>query len=390
VIASEAKTMRALRGAQLFDGHRVLSEPVVVYDGATIVDAGVPVPPGADVLDLGDVTLLPGLVDAHQHLVFDGSGSLEQQVAGRTDDQLRERARGNARRALQAGITTIRDLGDRSFVTADLSADPELPTILAAGPPLTAEGGHCWFLGGGCGDTEALLAAVHERRRRGCNVVKIMVTGGALTPAFPMWASQFTTEDVAAVVATAHTVGLPVAAHCHGVEGIAQALDAGVDTIEHCSFFTGNACAEPDDALLERIAVSGTAVSATWGRLPGHQAPPIVEANLPVIDAAMHRLHALGVTIVIGTDAGVSTGKPHDVLPQAAHDLAAMGMAATEILTTLTATAAAVCGVGHRKGRLAAGYDADVLAVDGDPLADIAALTHPRLVVSRGRLVAGA
>src|SRR4051812_6629785 len=140
--------IRALRAAQVFDGHRLLSEPLVVYEGSTIVDVGNAAPLGADVTDLGAVTLLPGLVDTHQHLVFDGRGSLEEQVAEQRDDELRERARTNARRGLLAGITTIRDLGDRGFVTLDLRGDPELPTILAAGPPLTADDGHCWFLGG--------------------------------------------------------------------------------------------------------------------------------------------------------------------------------------------------------------------------------------------------
>jgi imidazolonepropionase-like amidohydrolase len=334
--------------------------------------------------------LLPGLVDAHQHLVFDGDGALEEHVAGRTDDELQDRARANAQRALRAGITTIRDLGDRNFVTLDLRDDIELPTILAAGPPLTADGGHCWFLGGCCRDADALVAAVHERKRRGCDVVKLMVTGGALTPTFPMWQSQFTAQEVAAVITTAHALGLPVAAHCHGVDGVAQALASGADTIEHCTFFTANGCSEPDDALLVRIAASGTPVSATCGRLTAYPQPPIVAANRPAVESAMRRLHALGGTVVVGTDAGIGPGKPHDVLPHAAHDLAAMGLDPAEIVTTLTATAATVCGVGQRKGQLAVGYDADVLAVDGDPFDDIDALTRTRLVVSRGRLVVGA
>lgn len=377
--------IQALRAAQAFDGHRLIADPVVVIDGATIVAVGNAVPPGSEVLDLGDVTLLPGLVDAHQHLVFDGSGSLEEQIVDRTDDELRDRARTNARRALQAGITTIRDLGDRSFITLELRGDPALPTILAAGPPLTVDGGHCWFLGGSCRDTDALVAAVHERKRRGCDIVKIMVTGGALTPTLPMWVSQFSADHVVAVVRTAHAVGLPVAAHCHGIEGTTLALDAGVDTIEHCTFFTENGCSEPDDTLIDRIAASGTPVSATWGRDPAHPPSPLVEANRPAVLSAMRRLQARGGTVVVGTDAGINAGKPHDVLPYAARDLAAIGLDAAQVLTTLTATAAMVCGVAHRKGRLAAGYDADIIAVDGDPLTKLDALFDVRRVWRGGR-----
>src|SRR6476469_1168011 len=140
----------ALRAAQVFDGHALASDPVVVIDGEKIVSVGSAPPTGIDVTDLGEVTLLPGLVDTHQHLVFNCEGTLEEQVAGVSDAHLEARARDNARRALRAGITTIRDLGDRNFGTLALRDDPQLPTILAAGPPLTPEGGHCWFLGGCC------------------------------------------------------------------------------------------------------------------------------------------------------------------------------------------------------------------------------------------------
>jgi len=379
--------MRALRGARLFDGTRTVSTPVAVLDGATIVSVGVEPPPGVEIVDLGDVTLLPGLVDAHQLLVFDGNGTLEEQVAGRTDDELRERARGNAQRALAAGITTIRDLGDRGFVTLALRCDPVLPTILAAGPPLTADGGHCWFLGGCCTDAAALRDAVAERARCGCDVVKIMVTGGALTPAHPMWVSQFTAEEVALVVAAAHDAGLPVAAHCHGIEGTIQALDAGVDTIEHCSFFASEGRSERDDGVIDRIVASGTPISATCGVLPDAVPPPFVQANRAVIDDALAAIHQRGGTVVVGTDAGVGPGKPHDVLPYAAANLAALGLDGAQVLTAMTATAARVCGVGDRKGRLAPGFDADLLAVSGDPIVDAGALREVRGVWRGGRAV---
>jgi imidazolonepropionase-like amidohydrolase len=378
--------MRALRAARLFDGRDLVATPVVVIDGTTIVDIG-STPSNIDVEDLGDVTLLPGLVDAHQHLVFDGNGTLEEQVAPFTDDELRERARANARRALFAGITTIRDLGDRNYVTLALRGAADLPTIVTAGPPITVDEGHCWFLGGVCRDRDELLAAVDERRRRGCDAVKIMVTGGALTPTYPMWACQFTSDEVASVVDAAHAAGMPVAAHCHGADGMIRALDAGVDTIEHCSFFCEGGRVERDDVVIDRIAAAGTPVSATLGRLPGHRSPPVIEANWPALEAAMRGLWSRGGVIVVGTDAGIGAAKPHDVLPHAAPDLAAIGLDAPEILTTLTATAARVCGVGHTKGRLAVGYDADILAVRGDPLTDLRALLDVRAVWRGGREV---
>jgi imidazolonepropionase-like amidohydrolase len=297
---------------------------------------------------------------------------------------LSDRARANAARALRAGITTIRDLGDRGYITLALRGEPGLPTILASGPPLTPSGGHCWFLGGECDGREALVEAVHERKRRGCDVVKIMVTGGAHTPTFPMWKSQFTVDEVTDVVDTAHSLGLPVAAHCHGTEGVACAVAARVDTIEHCSFFSDDARAEPDEAVIQAIADRGITVSATLGSDPAHPVPPIIATNLPSIVDGLRTLHSRGGTVVVGTDAGISPGKPHDILPSAVDQLAEIGITGADLLTTLTSTAARACGVGDRKGRIAPGYDADLLATVGDPAQRPEALRDVHGVWHRG------
>src|SRR5262245_54266295 len=255
--------MDALRSARVFDGERLLDRPTVLVGEGAIVAAGVAVPESARTVDLGDATLLPGLIDCHQHLCFDGIGSLEEQVAGVDDDALVVRARASAQRALSGGVTTLRDLGDRGYVTLDLRTDPSLPTILAAGPPITRVGGHCWFLGGTCTGEEKLRQAVTDRAERGCDVVKVMATGGYLTPAFPMSDAQFSVEELLVVVDESHQVGLPVAAHCHGIVGIEYALDAQVDTIEHCTFYSCNARPEPNEALLARLASSGVAIAPT-------------------------------------------------------------------------------------------------------------------------------
>ena len=386
--------LRGIRGTHLFDGREVVEgAPVVVIDEVhgTIVSVGEEPPPTVDTTDLGDVTLLPGLIDAHQHLCFDGNGSLQEQVEDRTDDELRARARANARRALAAGITTIRDLGDRGYVTLGLRDDPDLPTILAAGPPITVDGGHCWFLGGECqpSSAEEIVAAVRERHARGCDVVKIMVTGGALTPTFPMWRSQFSGGEVRAAVEAAHELGLPVAAHCHGGAGIADAVDAGVDTIEHCTFMSEDDSSRPDADVLARMAASGIAVSATLGRLPDAPVPPRLAANLPIMAEAFRLFALAGGHLVAGTDAGISPGKPHDVLPLAVTDLRLIGMSDAQALRALTAVAATVIGLGQRKGRLLAGFDADVLAVAGDAITDAEALLDVRGVWRAGRQVAG-
>ncbi|MBA3289717.1 MAG: amidohydrolase family protein, partial [Acidimicrobiia bacterium] len=163
--------------------------------------------------------------------------------------------------------------------------------------------------------------------------------------------------------------------HCHGRAGIEAAVDAGVDSIEHCSFLGADGRVSADDAMLERLAASGVVISATIGRLPDFPVPPLVAANLVALDGVRARLHRLGATIVAGTDAGINEGKPHDVLPFALADFVSAGVRPVDGLRAMTTVAAGVCGVGDRKGRLAAGYDADVLAVRGDPTIDAAALT---------------
>jgi imidazolonepropionase-like amidohydrolase len=364
----------ALRAARVFDGEHVLDRPTVLIDGDTVVAASVAVPASVPVVDLGAATLLPGLIDCHQHLCFDGNGTLEEQVAGVDDDALIDRARASARRALGGGVTTLRDLGDRSYVTLGLREDRSLPTILAAGPPITRTGGHCWFLGGICAGEADLREAVRARAERHCDVVKVMVTGGYGTPTFPMWQTQFGVDELRVIVEEAHRAGLPVAAHCHGVAGIEYALDVGVDSIEHCTFYTAQARPEPNEALLQRLAASGVPISATFGRLPDYPQPPNLAANRPILFGAWRRLKELGATLVAGTDAGIGPGKPHDVLAYALGDLIDSGDTLIGGLRALTGVAAQVCGVADHKGRLSRGFDADIIAVNGNPLTEPNAL----------------
>jgi imidazolonepropionase-like amidohydrolase len=379
----------ALRAARLFDGDRLLTPPVVLIDGGTVVAAGVSIPGTVPLLDLGDQTLLPGLIDCHQHLCFDGNGPIDAQVSGIDDDDLCLRARAAAQQALRSGVTTLRDLGDRGFVTLALRGDPSLPTILAAGPPITRDGGHCSFLGGACsGEATSLRRAVAQRVERGCDVIKVMASGGYLTPAFPMWEAQFTVDELRIIVDEAHRAGLPVAAHCHAILGIERALDAGADSIEHCTFFTSNERPEPNESLLDRLASSGVVISLTLGRLPGNPPPPdIVQYRRPLMHA-WRRLHEMGATLVAGTDAGIVPAKPHGVLPYAFGDLIECGMSPVHALNSLSVVAARACGVAERKGRLARGFDADIIALAGDPLINANALAKVSSVWRAGERVA--
>jgi imidazolonepropionase-like amidohydrolase len=386
--------LTVIRAGALFDGvsGTLLTDPVLVIDGPTIVavDHGVEPPPGADVVDLVGATLLPGLIDTHVHLAFDASADPVAALAGRDDSAALAAMSAAGRAALRGGVTTIRDLGDRDFLSLGLRGASDLPTIVTAGPPITTPAGHCHFLGGQTEPTpDAVRFAVRERAERGVDVIKVMASGGTMTAGTRQELSQFTPELLRAVVDEAHRLGLPVTAHAHGTSAIRDAVDAGVDGMEHVSFWTADGVDDPGD-LVRRIVDSRVAVGITGGVVPtpGMSPPPAVAMRMPRIIANTRSLYEAGAHIVLGTDAGIGPPKPHDVLRYGIVQTAAgIAMQPVAALRTATSTAAAACGLAGRKGRLAPGFDADILAVDGNPLADLAALHSIRAVFARGTRV---
>jgi imidazolonepropionase-like amidohydrolase len=393
------RRLTVLRAAALFDGvsSALLAGPsVVVADGeiTAVYGSAEPVPDGASVIDLPGLTLMPGLIDSHVHLCFDATGDPIGHLAQADDDTLRQQMAAAAQRALRAGVTTVRDLGDRGYSALDLrdrgpgpGAGP-LPAILAAGPPITTPGGHCHFLGGAASGEAGLRAAVRERAERGVDVIKVMASGGNMTPGSLAHAPQFDRVSLRAIVEEAHRHGLPVTAHAHSARSIADAVTAGVDGIEHASFMTADGVDAPE-AVIRAIAAQRIAVGWTVGRDPAHgdSLHPQIASRIAGMGAARRRLYESGALIVPGSDAGVSPVKPHDVLPHAPEDLAAAGLSPAEILWALTSRAAQACGVGHRKGRIAPGFDADILAVAGNPLIDSGAIRRLRAVYAGGQAV---
>jgi imidazolonepropionase-like amidohydrolase len=381
-----------LRAGQVFDGERVRgASGVVIQDGKiTGLDTGgTQAPAGAEVADFGaDTCLLPGLIDAHVHLAFDASADVVASLAACDDYALSDRMEAAAARMLRAGVTTVRDLGDRRYLSLKLRQLPgaaALPHILAAGPPVTTRGGHCWFLGGEAEGQAALRAAVRERAQRGCDVVKVMVSGGNLTAGSAPHQSQYDLAALRAVVEEAHRAGLPAAAHVHGAQAVADAVEAGFDTLEHVTFFTADGVSA-DPALLDRIAASGVVVSVTAGAIPGGPAPhPAIAPRMTAIAANHRRMFRAGATMVPGTDAGVTPGKPHDVLPYALQALVdRIGMTPVQALRSATSIAAKAIGLAGTKGRISPGADADLLVIRGNPLADIASATRVAAVYRAG------
>jgi imidazolonepropionase-like amidohydrolase len=381
---------------RLFDGvaDSIVEDPVIeVSDGEIVrVSQRAASTDGSDVIDLGDVTLLPGLIDVHQHLAFDASDDPVSHLLECDDATLLLRMRVAALRALAGGITTIRDLGDRNYLSLALrnwfrSGAEVGPEILASGPPLTVTRGHCWFLGGEADGADGIRRAVHDRVRHGVDVIKIMVTGGNMTPTVGAHESQYTIDELLAAVTSAHEAGLPIAAHAHGGPGIADAMTAGVDSIEHCTFFTADGV-DADPEVIAELGRRRAVVSITGGTLPGTTPLyPAIAMRREHIMSNHAALHRAGATIVCGTDAGVGPNKPHDVLRYGVSSLPAIGMTNAEALRANTSVAAAACGVADRKGTISIGRDADLLAVAGDPLDNINDIEQVRAVFVKGNRI---
>ena len=384
--------MLALRGARLFDGRAAtrLEQPVVVTDGGRVVgvEQGSPeLPEGTEILDLGDVTLLPGLVDSHVHLGLDATLSAVPGMVAADDAMLLERMAEAARASLRAGVTTVRDLGDRAYLAIalrDRLGNGALgPEILASGPPLTTPRGHCHFMGGGCAGEDDLRRAVRDHVAGGVDVVKVMGTGGVLTAETGPLTPQFSEAELRAVVDEAHGLAVTVTVHAHGLQGIELAVAAGADGIEHCGFWVEEGV-RADEALIARIAERGIVVCPTMGMAGSFPPPPPVASRMDGLLDATRRMHRAGVTLLGGTDAGVGPAKPHGGTAYAVAHLADAGLSPVECLRAATSVAAEALGLAGRKGVLAPGADADVLAVGGDPLADPAALLDVRAVFRAG------
>ena len=377
----------------LFDSSgELVTDRVVEIDEGRIAAVGpAGTAPSNDLVDFGEATLLPGLIDIHQHLAFDASAAVVEHLQADDDPTLLLRMRLAAQRALAAGITTIRDLGDRSYLAVALrdwfaeGEDPG-PRILASGPPLTITRGHCWFLGGEADGVEGLRQSVRDHAAHGVDVIKIMGTGGNMTATVGPHESQYTRAELKAAVEEAHAHGLPVAVHAHGGQGIADAVAAGADSIEHCTFFTEDGV-DADPVIVEALIASGKTVSMTTAGIPGMspRLSPIAQ-RLSAIYANLAAFYRAGARVVCSSDAGITPNKPHHALPfGVANFLPSIGMSNAEALVNVTRTAAEACGIDDTTGTLEVGKDADVLVVAGNPLQDLQALHHVIAVFARGR-----
>ncbi|MDH6132410.1 imidazolonepropionase-like amidohydrolase [Kitasatospora sp. MAA4] len=365
----------------------------VLVDGAVIRWAGPAsqLPGGlrerAEPVPLGNRTLMPGLIDCHVHLALDGATAPMDRMRAMPDHELLALMLDNAADLLGAGVTTARDLGARGYLDVTVrdaigSGQAAGPRMVVVGRPLTVSGGHCWFMGGECDTADDLRQLIRTQHDRGVDAVKIMLTGGALTPGSAPWTVQFTDHQLAAAVDEAHRLGQRVAAHAHGVEGIRQAVRAGVDTIEHCSFVTPAGAIALDGELADELAERRILVCPTISARLADRLDRLTADRRP----ALRALYERGVEIIAGTDAGTDHA-PHRSFVGGLEVMARLGLPAAEILHSATARAARALDLDRVTGRIAAGLEADLIAVDGDPLQDVSALRRLDLILSRGRPV---
>jgi imidazolonepropionase-like amidohydrolase len=386
-----------LHATRIFDGERLLDGPHEVHVEEGRISAVLPSRgTGENVsTDFEDATVLPGLVDAHVHLCFDASPDVGALARADTPSTAALRSAMNARRHLAAGISAVRDLGSPQGIVIDVARAvgtpllPMAPTIVAAGQVLTITGGHGYFMGREVDGPEVVRRGARAEIKRGARALKVIATGGVITEQGTPGATAMTPYELCAAVEEAHKVGLRVAAHAHGTEGIKNALRAGVDTIEHASYLDDEAI----ELFLEGDAWMVSTLIASERLMP-HLDDPAMPAHVrdKIRDhtsqeaASLERAITAGVRIAAGTDAGTGYN-PHGGLPEQVALLADHGMTPEQALTAATRDSANAMGLAETHGKIAVGRRADLLVVDGDPFADLAALRNVRVVYLGGRLV---
>ncbi len=403
-----AETVVIHAGRLIADASRPASGPstITVENGriAAVAPGLVPPPAGARLVDLSGKTVLPGLIDTHVHISGEPGGDYRDEAV-ETDEWITLLGARNALVTARAGFTTVRDLGSPPLVGFALSRATAQgvipgPRILASGPAVSIIGGHGDVSGfrpevvavlgsdNTCTGSEQCAQRVREFARAGAQVIKFTATGGVLSQQSRGLGQHFTDPEMKAIVDTAHSLGLKVAAHAHSARGVEAAARAGVDSIEHGTF--------ADAAAIRAMKTSGSALVPTLMAFTGIRErlgkgvyTPQVEAKvretLSEVGKAARAARTAGVPVVFGTDAAVfehgRNAQEFALLVELA------GMRPAEALASATTGAARLLGLENEIGRIAPGFSADLIAVAGDPLADVRALEKVDYVMIRGRTV---
>lgn len=331
--------------------------------------------------------VIPGLIDAHVHMVLDPALRTLAEQLGEPAETIRTKMAARAEAMVKSGITTARDLGGGDHLELELRDDVDRgrlpgPRLLCAGQPVTSVGGHCHFWGGEAADLAAAEAVIERQWRRGADLIKVMATGGMQTPRSQPKDAQFDAETLAAIVALARARGLAVAAHCHGTPGIRNAALAGVATIEHCSWIgTDGKRGDYDPEVAADMAERGVWVSPTvnagWARFGA--------AFATRVTANFRGMKRCGCRLIASTDAGIPNVRHQDLALALPVFAALAELSPLEALRSATSDSARALGLGSETGTLRPGASADLLFVAGSPLKDLTTLAAPVMVVARGR-----
>jgi imidazolonepropionase-like amidohydrolase len=405
---ASAETVVVHAGRLVTDASKPASGPstITVVEGRiTAVAPGlVPAPAGTRLVDLSGKTVLPGLIDMHVHLSGDPGGDFRDEAVD-PDEWAALVGAKNARITALAGFTTVRDLGSPPLVGFALrraTAEGFIPgpRIVASGPAISVIGGHGDVSGfrpevikalgvdNTCTGAEQCAARVREFSRAGADLIKITATGGVLSQQARGLGQHFTDSEMKSIVDTAHALGLKVAAHAHSARGIEAAARAGVDSIEHGTFADARAIAamKASGSTLVPTLMAFTGIGERLGK--GIYTPQVeakVRETLNEVGKAARAARAAGVAVVFGTDAAVFEHGRN------AQELALLvelaGMSPAEAIASATTGAARLLGLEKEVGRIAPGFSADLIAVDGDPLRDVRALEHVAYVMVRGKAI---
>ena len=410
---------RLVRGARLWDGtaHPPTFHGAVLIEGDRIRGVGT----AADfealaaevpVDDFPGATIMPGLIDAHTHLVGFGDGRPGDSLPDVPPELLLLNAARNVRDHLHAGVTTLRDLGTPGTIAFRLrdaarQGIVESPRLILAGRPITITGGHLWYFGQESDGVDGVRQAVRQVVKEGADVVKIIATGGSTRTSYP-YRAAFTPAEVQAAVDEAHRFGKPTAAHCVSNIGMTNALDAGVETIVHAVFKEPDGTDRFDDAIAARLASSGAWVDYTVAqgaiRLRHLEAKVASDTSLSDAERAEvdtliayravrgdhhARLRSMGARFIMGSDSAWMW-YPMGRFCEEIIESVIWGLPVLDALRGGTSWAAQVLGIQNEAGSLIPGQVADVLVVGGDPLRDPTALRDVQAVYQSGKRVVGA
>ena len=365
--------------------------------------------PAGETVDLGDVSLLPGLVEGHTHIPCPPRVDAFDIISQEENAPALMRAAHAVGLALRSGITTMRDLGAKNevvFAVKNAIATGVIPgpRLLAAGAPITRTMDHCWFWGGEADSPEAVRAQAQATVDDGADVLKVMASGGNFTPTSNPRDRQYPPETIREIVDTGRTVGIDVAAHTHAAEGIRAAVEGGVRHLIHCRWLSANPEEgfRYDQELAQRIADEGIWVNPTIGlgllaaearergeaaprRNPNLQGPSPREQGLEIL----RDMHNRGARFTSGLDMGMAYADFHRAPAEAWAFVEDVGLSEWHALRIMTCDTADAIGVGDQTGRIQQGFDADLIACPGDPAANIRDLDQPTFVLQGGDVVVG-